>query len=256
MANVLVCIKRVPEATGEISLTGNGLGIDGSHSGYTTSPNEECAVELAVQIAGASGGQATVLTLGPADALDQLRGALAVGINDAIHIEADSDAFGPSDVAREIAAAVRARAASGTAYDLILLGNDAGDTGDFQVGVRLAHALDRPVVAGIEKASVDGDQATLVGEGPEGTETYLVSLPAVASVLEGGVEPRYPSVMGRMKAKKAPVEHRGPAATPDGAGRQALEVPPPPPNQVTILGAGPAAAPAFVATITELGVLR
>ncbi|MEI2777180.1 MAG: hypothetical protein V9G19_14655 [Tetrasphaera sp.] len=96
MANVLVCIKRVPEATGEISLTGNGLGIDGSHSGYTTSPNEECAVELAVQIAGASGGQATVLTLGPADALDQLRGALAVGINDAIHIEADSDAFGPS----------------------------------------------------------------------------------------------------------------------------------------------------------------
>lgn len=256
MTNVLVCIKRVPEATGEISLTGNGLGIDGTLSGYTTSPNEECAVELAVQIAGDSGGQATVLTLGPADAIDQVRGALAVGINDAIHIEADSDAFGPADVAKEIAAAVAEREAAGTAYGLILLGNDAGDTGDFQVGIRLAHALGRPVVAGIKKATVDGDQATLVGDGPEGTETYVVSLPAVASVLEGGVEPRYPSVMGRMKAKKAPVEGRTPAATPAGSGRQSLEVPPPPPNQVQILGEGPAAAAAFVDTITELGVLR
>lgn len=256
MTNVLVCIKRVPEATGAISLTGDGLGIDGTHSGYTTSPNEECAVELAVQIAGDSGGQATVLTLGPADAIDQLRGALAVGVADAIHIEADSDAFGPADVAKEIAAAVRDRESAGTAYDLILLGNDAGDTGDFQVGVRLGYQLDRPVVAGIQKATVDGGAASLVGEGPEGTETYSVALPAIASVLEGGVEPRYPSVMGRMKAKKAPVEVRGPGATPVGSGRQSLDVPPPPPNQVTILGEGPAAAGAFVQTITELGVLR
>ena len=90
MTNVLVCIKRVPEATGEVSLTADGRGIDGTHSGYTTSPNEECAVELAVQAA--DGGQATVLTLGPGDAIDQLRSALAVGMTDGIHIEADSDA--------------------------------------------------------------------------------------------------------------------------------------------------------------------
>ncbi len=254
MSNVLVCIKRVPEATGEISLTADGLGIDGTHSGYTISPNEECAVELAVQAA--DGGRATVLTLGPADAIDQLRSALAVGMTDAIHIEADADAFGPADVAREIAAVVTARAAEGSAYDLVLLGNDAADTGDFQVGVRLAYALGRPVVTGIQNVSVDGGEAVLTGEGPDGTETYRVALPAVVTILEGGVEPRYPSVMGRMKAKKAPVENRTPAASPAGSGRQALVVPPPPPNHVQILGAGPAAAPAFVATLVELGVIR
>lgn len=254
MTNVLVCIKRVPEATGEVSLTADGRGIDGTHSGYTTSPNEECAVELAVQAA--DGGQATVLTLGPGDAIDQLRSALAVGMTDGIHIEADSDAYGPGDVAREIAAAVRAREAGGTAYDLILLGNDAADTGDFQVGVRLAYALGQPVVTGIQNVSAADGVATLTGEGPDGTETYEVSLPAVVTILEGGVEPRYPSVMGRMKAKKAPVEVLAPSAAPAGSGRESLTVPPPPPNQVQVLGTGPAAAPAFVSTLVELGVIR
>ena len=254
MTDVLVCIKRVPEATGEISLTADGLGIDGSHAGYTISPNEECAVELAVQAA--DGGRATVLTLGPGDALDQLRSALAVGMTDAVHVEADADAFGPTDVAREIAAVVTSRAAEGTAYELVLLGNDAADTGDFQVGVRLAYALGWPVVTGIQNVSIDGDEAVLRGEGPDGTETYRVALPAVVTILEGGVEPRDPSVMGRMKAKKAPVETVPPTATPVGSGRQALTVPPPPPNQVRILGDGPAAGPAFVETLVELGVIR
>jgi electron transfer flavoprotein beta subunit len=254
MTDVLVCIKRVPEATGEVTLTPDGLGIDGSHAGYTVSPNEECAVELAVQVA--DGGRCTVLTLGPAGAVDQLRAALAVGMTDGIHIEGDSDAFGPADVAREVAAAVRARGEAGSAYDLVLLGNDAADTGDFQVGVRLAYALGYPVVTGIQTVSVEGSTAILTGEGPDGSETYRVALPAVVTVLEGGVEPRYPSVMGRMKAKKAPIETLKPTTVPVGSGRLALEVPPPPPNQVRILGEGAAAAPAFVATLAELGVLR
>lgn len=254
MTNVLVCIKRVPEATGEVSLTADGRGIDGTHSGYTTSPNEECAVELAVQAA--DGGQATVLTLGPGDAIDQLRSALAVGMTDGIHIEADSDAYGPGDVAREIAAAVRAREAGGTAYDLILLGNDAADTGDFQVGIRLAYALDRPVVAGAQTVAIADGVATMEVDTADGTEVYEVALPAVATVLEGGVSPRYPSITGKIKAKKAPVETVTTSVQPRGNGRQSLRVPPPPPSQVEVLGEGPGAAARLVQVLAELGVGR
>ena len=102
-------------------------------------------------------GQATVLTLGSSDAVEQLRHALALGCTGAVLVEADASAYGPADVAAAIADVVRAHEAAGTTYDLVLLGNDASDTGDFQVGIRLSYLLDRPVVAGVSTLSVDGD---------------------------------------------------------------------------------------------------
>lgn len=253
MANVLVCVKRVPESTTEVVLTDDGLRVDARNVGYTTSAHEECAVELAVQLAGDTGGTSTVLTLGDGDAVEQLRGALAVGVDAAIHVEADSDAFGPADVARAIADVVRA---SETTYDLVLLGNDAADTGDFQVGVRLAYALDRPVVAGATVVTVDGDTASVVAESPDGTAVHEVPLPAVVTILEGGVSPRYPSLVGRMKAKKVAVDTATPGFEPVGSGRIGLRTPPPVPSEVQILGEGAAAAPAVLLTLRSLGVLR
>ena len=122
------------------------MSVDARHVGHTTSPHEEAAVEIAVQTAEATGGSATVLTLGPGDAEDQLRDAIAVGCTRAVHIEADSEQFGPADVAAAIAQFISAEA---DPVDLVLVGTDAADTGDFQVGVRLAYALERPVLTGI-----------------------------------------------------------------------------------------------------------
>ncbi len=256
MTDVLVCVKRVPDPTGEVVLTDDGMRVDGRFAGYTTSPHEEAAVALAVGVAEATGGTVTVLSVGPEESIEQVRAALAVGATDGILVEADSDVLGPADVAAAVADAVRDREAAGAGFDLVLVGNDAADTGDFQVGVRLAHLLDRPVVAGIQTIAVDGDVATLRGEGPDGTEVYEVALPAVATVLEGGVTPRYPSVMGRMRAKKAAVETRTWSGTPVGSGREGLVVPAPPPSQVTVLGEGAAAAPALVAVLRELKVVH
>ena len=255
MTNVLVCVKRVPDSSGEVTLAPDGMGVDGRYSGYTMSNHEEAAVEIAIQVADATSGSVTVLTLGTDDAVEQLRSALAVGASDGVLIEAEPDAYGPADIAAAIADVCRSREAAGTAYDLVLLGNDAADTGDFQVGIRLAYALDRPVVTGMQTVAVQGDRAELRGEGPEGTEVYEVPLPAVVTVLEGGVSPRYPSVMGRMKAKKAPVETVTPAPPAVGTGRVALTVPPPPSTSVTVLGEGPSAAPAVVETLRQLGVM-
>jgi electron transfer flavoprotein beta subunit len=211
-------------------------------------------VELAARVA-AEGGEATVLTLGDADAVEQLRTSLAVGCTAATHVLAEAHRFGPADVAREIAAVVREHEAAGRSHDLILLGNDAADSGDFQVGIRLAYELGRPVVNGVNQVSVADGVVTARGAGPEGHETYRVPLPAVVTVLEGGVEPRYPSVQGRMRAKKVTVEERQPAAEPVGPDRVRLLLPPPAPSDVQILGKGADAAPAVVDVLERLGVL-
>ena len=254
MTNVLVCVKRVPDSTSEVVLTDDGQSVDGRYAGFTTSAHEECAVELAAQVT-AGGGEATVLTLGDADAVEQLRSSLAVGCTAATHVVADPQRFGPADVAREIAAVVRDHEARGRTHDLVLLGNDAADSGDFQVGIRLAYELGRPVVNGVNTVSVADGVVTATGSGPDGHETYRVPLPAVVTVLEGGVQPRYPTVPGRMKAKKVPIEERTPAAEPTGPKRVRLLLPPPAPSNVEVLGTGPEAAPAVVDVLEKLGVL-
>ncbi len=258
-AGVLVCVKRVPDSSSEVVLTEDGQSVDGRFAGFTTSPHEECAVELAVQAAAATGGEVTVLTIGDADAIEQLRAALAVGCTAATHVVADAQQFGPADIAREIAAVVRDHEEAGRSHDLVLLGNDAADTGDFQVGIRLAYELGRPVVTGVSKVTVSEVEGrlsvTASGDGPDGYETYRVPLPAVVTVLEGGVEPRYPTVPGRMRAKKVAIEERVPAATPTAQTRVRWSLPPAAPSDVQVLGTGPEAAPAVVDLLEQLGVL-
>lgn len=256
MVDPLVCVKRVVDSSSEVVLTEDGQGVDGRFAGFTTSAHEECAVELAVRIAAEEGGGgATVLTLGDADAVEQLRSALAVGCTAATHVLADPQAYGPADVAREIAAVVRDHAAAGTSHELVLLGNDAADSGDFQVGIRLAYELGWPVVNGVSTVSVADGVVTASGSGPDGHETFRLPLPAVVTVLEGGVEPRYPTVPGRMKARKAPIEEREPVTEPLGPSRVRLVLPPPSPSTVQVLGEGPGAAPAVVDLFERLGVL-
>lgn len=255
MTNVLVCIKRVPDTAGEVLLSADAQALDARFVGFTISAHESCAVELAVRI-GAGGGSATVLTLGPAEAVEQLRAALGVGATAAVLVEADTVGFGPADVAREIAAVVADHAAQGRTYDLILLGNDAADTGDFQVGIRLAYELGRPVVNGVRTVEVADGVATAHGDGIDGVETYQVPLPAVVTVLEGGVEPRYPTITGRMKAKKVAIETVAPRGAPRGPGRVRLTLPPAAPSSVEVLGEGPDAAAAVVELLQRIGVAR
>lgn len=255
MTNILVCVKRVPDTAGSVELTADERSVDASRLGHTVSSHEECAIELAVQTAQATGGAASVLTLGADDAVEQLRDALAVGCSDAALIEADGSAYGPADVSAAIADVVSARAAAGTTYDLVLVGNDAADTGDFQVGVRLAYALERPVLTGISTIAVADGTVVARGAGPTGTEVFELPLPAVIAVQEGGVEPRYPSIPGRMKAKRAPLETITPTRVPVGSGRVRLELPPEQPSSVDVLGQGPEAASALVDILTEIGVV-
>ena len=256
--NILVCIKRVPDIAGSVTLDDTGAGIDESGLGHTMSSHEECAVELAIQTAAATGGTVTVLTLGPAEAVEQLRAAVAVGANDGIRVEAaDPSVFAPEDIAQVIGDVIRDRAEAGQTFDLVLTGDDAADTGDFQVGIRLAYDLEYPVLTNIQTISASGGDAIEArGIGPAGTEIFSLDLPAVVAVHEGGVDPRYPSITGRMKAKKAPIVEYDAPEPGTGSPRIRLELPEVKASSVTILGEGPEAAPALVDVLEEIGVIR
>lgn len=256
--NILVCIKRVPDIAGSVTLDDTGAGIDESGLGHTMSSHEECAVELAIQTAAATGGTVTVLTLGPAEAVEQLRAAVAVGANDGILVEAaDPSVFAPEDIAQVIGDVIRDRAEAGQTFDLVLTGDDAADTGDFQVGIRLAYDLEYPVLTNIQTISASGGDAIEArGIGPAGTEIFSIDLPAVVAVHEGGVDPRYPSITGRMKAKKAPIVEYDAPEPGTGSPRIRLELPEVKASSVTILGEGPEAAPALVDVLEEIGVIR
>lgn len=255
--NVLVCVKRVPATGGRINLTADAQEIDTRFLGFTVSPHEECAVEEAVRIVEAHGGASTVLTLGPTAAEEQLRDAMAVGIERAILLETDGREFDPIATSNAIVGAVRAEEASNGPFDLLLFGNEAADTGDFQVGIRVATRLDRPIVTGVKSLTVaDGRVIARREASGGGWETYELPLPAVISVKEGLNLPRYPSVPGRLRAKRKEIERVVPDWTSNGIRKLGLRLPQEQGTPVEIIGQGPEAAPAVVDLLVRIGVLR
>ena len=246
---ILVAVKRVPITGGRMVLTDDAQAIQTRHLGFTISPHEECGVEEAVRIVEAQGGEVTVLTLGPAEAEEQIRDCMAIGADRGIHLVSDEE-WDAQATAAAIADAIRAE----EPFDLIVFGNESADAGNYQVGIRVAYALGLPVVTGLKAIGVEGGRARCEQEVPGGRDVYDVPLPAVVTVKEGLNLPRYPSVPAKLRAKGKPLDARPvdrPAAkleklrlvVPEGAGKQA-----------EMLGEGAAAAPRVVEVMQELGV--
>jgi electron transfer flavoprotein beta subunit len=250
--NILVCVKRVPLTGGKIALTDDERAISTKHLGFTVSPHEECGVEEAVRIVEQHGGSSTVLTLGPPDAEEQLRDMMAIGADRAIHLVTDGGEWDPQATAQAITNAI---AAESEQYDLILFGNESADAGNYQVAIRVAHALGLPVVTGVKGIAIEGDRLRLEQEVPGGRDIYEAALPAVVTVKEGLNLPRYPSVPGRLRAKRKPLEASSPPRPEPKLEMLRLAVPPGSGKQVQVLGNGADAAPAVVEVLTELGMV-
>lgn len=252
---IAVCIKRVPITGGRIVLTDDERAIDIRHLGFTMSPHEECGVEESVRLIEANKGESVVLTLGPPEASEQLRDAMALGIDRAIHLQTDGQEWDGEGTAAALVEAIRADEASSGPFDLVFFGNESADSGGFQVGARVAHALGRPCVTGLKKVALEGASVRCDQVVEGGRDVYVVPLPAVLTVKEGLNLPRYPSVPGKMRARSKPVAVTHPArpaprlelvrlTVPEGQGRRAES-----------LGAGAAAAPAVVELLRRAGVL-
>jgi len=250
--NILVCVKRVPLTGGKITLGDDQRSLSTKHLGFTVSPHEECGVEEAVQIVEREGGSVTVLTLGPAEAEEQLRDMMAIGADRAIHLVTDGEEWDPQATAAAIVAAIRGDSEQ---PDLILFGNESADSGNYQVAIRVAHGLGMPSVTGVKAISLDGGRAICEQEVAGGRDVYELSLPAVVSVKEGINLPRYPSVPGRLRAKRKPLEASSPERPEAQLEMVRLVLPPDSGKQVQVLGTGADAAPAVVEILSELGVL-
>jgi electron transfer flavoprotein beta subunit len=250
--NVLTCVKRVPMTGGKIVLTADEQEIETRHLGFTISPHEECGVEEAVRLVEAHGGEVVVLTLGPAEAEEQLRDCMAIGADRAIHLVVEGQEWDPQATAAAIVDAIHA---DGTEFDLVVFGNESADSGGYQVGIRVAYALGRPVVTGLKGLAVDGGRLRCEREAAGGRDVYEVELPAVVTVLEGLNLPRYPSVPGRMRAKTKPVAASTPVRPAALLEKVRLVVPEGQGKQAEVLGQGAAAAARVVEVLAEIGVL-
>jgi electron transfer flavoprotein beta subunit len=250
--NVLVCAKRVPLTGGKIVLTDDQQAIQTRHLGFTISPHEECAAEEAVRLIEAHGGSSTVLTLGPPEAEEQLRDAMALGVDRAIHLVTDGSEWDPQATAAAIVEAIRA---DEDQYDLILFGNESADAGNYQVPIRVAHALGLPCVTGIKAIELHDGTVRCEQDVAGGRDLYELPLPAVVSVKEGINLPRYPSVPGRMRAKRKPLATSTPTRPESRLAMIRLAVPGGTGKQTEILGRGPEAAPAVVEVLRELGLV-
>jgi electron transfer flavoprotein beta subunit len=251
---VLVCVKRVPLTGGKISLTEDERAIQTRHLGFTVSPHEECGAEEAIRLVEAQGGESVALTLGPAEAEEQLRDLMAIGIDRGIHLVTDGSEWDPQATAAAIVAAVRAEPEP---FDLILFGTESADAGNYQVAIRAAYALGLPVVNGIKGIAVSSDGGSLRCEREVGAgrDVYELAMPAVVTVMEGINLPRYPSVPGRMRAKRKPVAASEPAQAGARLKMVRLVLPEASGKQVEILGTGADAAPRVVEILQEIGVV-
>ena len=251
---ILVCVKRVPAPGARINVTPDGQAVDTAFLGFTTSPHEECAVEAAVQLVEQLGGKTTVLTVGPPEAEEQLRYAASVGADEAVLVATDGSDWDPQRTARAVVDAVGQLEADGP-FDLILFGNESADSGGFQVGIRVARALGRPVVNGAKAIAADGEAVRVERETDAGRVVFALPLPAVVGVKEGINLPRYPTMKGRLASKKIAVATVEPSAAPGGQSLESLESPPEQSSTTVVLGEGTDAVPAVVDLLTEIGVL-
>ena len=252
---ILVCVKRVPAPGARIVLTADGQAIDAAMLGFTISPHEECGVEEAVRQIEQHGGDVTVLTLGSTEAEEQLRTSVSVGATQAVLVESDGSDWDPVATAKALATAIVDLEARDGQFDLVLFGNEAADSGGYQVGIRVAHLLGRPIVSGIKGIDVDGETVTARRDTPNGAEIYKLPIPSVLAVREGINLPRYPTMKGRLAARKTEVEVVEATRSESGQSMVTLVSPPAQDTPTEILGDGPDAAPAIVDLMERLGLL-
>jgi len=247
---ILVCVKRVPITGGKMVLTEDGQALETKHLGFTISPHEECAVEEAVRIVESDGGEVVVLTLGPAEAEEQLRDCMAIGADRGILLETQTEDWD----AQATAGAIVDSIGDDEPFDLLLFGNESADAAGYQVGIRVAHALGLPVVTGLKKIELRVGAVRCERDVGGARDVYETPLPAVLTVLEGLNLPRYPSVPGRLRAKQKPLART--AVTPPTSQLEKLRlvVPEGQGKQAEVLGEGAQAAPRVVEVLQELGV--
>ncbi|RMI35421.1 electron transfer flavoprotein subunit beta/FixA family protein [Nocardia stercoris] len=203
MPNIVVLIKQVPDTWSERKLTDGDFTLDREAADAILDEINERAVEEALLIKEAQGGEVTVLAMGPERATEAIRKALSMGADKAIHIK--DDAIHGSD-AVQTAWVLAGALGQVEGVELVIAGNEATDGRSGAVPAIIAEYLGIPQLTHLRKLTVDGERITGERETDEGVFKLEATLPAIVSVTEKINEPRFPSFKGIMAAKKKPVE--------------------------------------------------
>ncbi|RXY98231.1 electron transfer flavoprotein subunit beta/FixA family protein [Fictibacillus sp. S7] len=198
--NLYVILKRTFDTEEKISISNGEISHDSAE--YIINPYDEYAIEEAITLRDAHGGEVTVVTVGTEESEKELRTALAMGADKAVLI--DTEELDSTD--QYTTSAVLAEFFKDKEYDLILGGNVAIDNGSGQVGPRLAELLGIPQVTTITKIEINGTDVFIERDVEGDVEKIETSLPLLVTAQQGLNEPRYPSLPGIMKAKKKPLE--------------------------------------------------
>ena len=202
---IAVCVKQVPDTWAEKSLRAEDSTLDRETPDGVLNELDEYAVEEALQIAEAHGGEVTVVSMGPQRAAETVRKALSMGADAGIHV-ADDALHGSDAVATS---AVLAAALAGKDFDLVIFGSESTDARMSVVPAMVAERLGIAQLTFAQRVSVEGSNVTIERVTDYGFDTITAAMPAVISVVEKINEPRYPSFKGIMAAKKKPVETVG-----------------------------------------------
>ncbi|HEX9188781.1 MAG TPA: electron transfer flavoprotein subunit beta/FixA family protein [Vicinamibacteria bacterium] len=200
----VVCVKQVPDTETRVKVAPSGDALsEADVASWIVSPYDEFAVEEALRIKEAKGGEVIAVTAGPDRAQAALRTALAMGADSAVHVkDAALDGTDALGTARALAAAIRSLGA----VDLVLCGQQGVGGDNSQVPGMLAEILDLPQVTVAVKVEAGDGKATVEREIEGGRETWETPLPAVVSAQKGLNEPRYASLKGIMAAKKKTIQ--------------------------------------------------
>jgi len=203
---IVVCVKQVPDTETRIRIA-EGKVVE-SDVNWIVSPYDEFALEEALKIKEAKGGEVVLLSLGPARVVAALRNGLAMGADSAVHLKDprfdEADTLG---IAHALAAAVKT-----LSPDLVLTGQQGVGGDNSQIPGLLAEILDWPQVTVAVKIEVQDGRAVVEREIEGAHETWETTLPAVLSAQKGLNEPRYASLKGIMSAKKKMIETKDAAA--------------------------------------------
>jgi electron transfer flavoprotein beta subunit len=199
--NIVVCVKQVPDTWAEKKLDPADKTVDRASVDGVMNEIDEYAVEEALRLKEAHGGEVTILTMGPAKATETIRKALSMGADKAIHLSDDAlhgtDALGTSHAL--------AKALGTVEWDLVIAGSESTDARMSVVPAMLAEQLGVPQLTMARKVTVDGTTVRIERQTDTGYDVVEASTPAVVSVVEKINEPRYPSFKGIMAAKSKPL---------------------------------------------------
>ncbi len=246
----IVCIKRVPDSGARIRVAADGSGIDESGLKYVMNPYDEFALEEALQLRERAGeGTVTAIILGPPEAEETLRNALAMGADEAVLLVGEPPADGLA-TARLLAEEIEGRT-----YDLLFFGKQAIDDDNMQVPLMVAELLDLPAATVVVELEVGDGRAAATREVEGGHEVVEFELPGVVGAQKGLNEPRYANLKGIMAAKKKPLEQKEVDLPEPALEMLELREPPEPPEG-EIVGEGAEAVPELVRKLREeAGVL-